>query len=199
MQAWDLFKKAYGTSLDQSQVINWMWYDTQTYTSGATTLLTFFNAVRATKDLGNMELAGVLAHPKAFIVRATRIHVKNVPVQDDGALPVAWSNIQLLQTGWCQFEVGNKNYGIWPIHALPGGSGVYAEAAAAGGEAGDEFLTYGTNGPPDCRAVYTLSQPLLIDPQINFNLTLHWTTAVTLVADTPIMVMLDGELMRPVQ
>jgi hypothetical protein len=95
MQAWDIFRQKYGTRLDQSQVVNWVWYDTLPYVSAATTQLTFFNAIRATRDLGNMEVAGVLAHPKAFIVRAIRVAIERVATQGT-VLPIAASDIALL-------------------------------------------------------------------------------------------------------
>lgn len=199
MRAWDIFRQAYGTRLDQSQIINWIWYDTLTYTSAATTLLTFFNAVRATQNLGNMELAGALAHPKAFIVRAIRVHIRRETTLVT-ALPDASSDVQrLINNGFVNFTIGNKNYGTWMIHHLPGGSGAWASHAGAGGEAADEFVTAASNGVPDCRAVYALSQPLLIDPQINFQLQLQWTVAQTLTGNVDIEVDLDGELLRPVQ
>jgi hypothetical protein len=71
--------------------------------------------------------------------------------------------------------------------------------AAGGAEAATEVFAVATNGIPDPRAIYTLSQPLLIDPQINFQFQLGWAAAQTLSGNVNIKVMLDGELMRPVQ
>jgi hypothetical protein len=199
MQAWDIFRQQYGTRLDQSQVINWVWYDTLLYTSAATTQLTYFNAIRATRDIGNMEVAGVLAHPKAFIVRAIRVSVERVPTQNT-ILPIAATDIALLiYNGFATFEIGNKNYGVWPLKALPAGGGPWSAMAAGGAEAATEVFAHATNGVPDPRAIYTLSQPLLIDPQINFQFQLGWAAAQTLSGNVNIKVMLDGELMRPVQ
>lgn len=199
LPAAQIFQEKYGTITPQTQIINWMWYDVQTYSSGNTTLLTFFNVVRATKNLGNMELAGALNAGQAFITRAIRVHFRRVPVLGTAA-PFASTDLALLaDNGWLEFNVASKNYGRWPLNALPGGAGISQNAAAAGAEATDEFLVYATHGVPDPRAVYTLSQPLLIDPQINFNVTLNWAAAQTLTGDVDIQVMLDGELMRPVQ
>lgn len=201
MQAWDIFRKAFGTTMEQSQIINWIWYDTQLYTSGTTTRLAFFQTLQATRNLGNMEIAGVLAHPKAFIIRAIRVHFKQIPLLSTTAPAAnASSDIALLtNNGSLALEVGNKNYGIWQPHMLPGGAGVYTELAGAGGEAIDEFVSYAANGVPDPRAIYTLSQPLMIEPQINFNVTMEWPAAQTLTGNLNIEVMLDGELLRPVQ
>lgn len=195
----ELFRQKYGTQINQEQIINWIWYDTLTYTSAATVLLTFFNAVRATKNLGNMELAGTLAHPKAFIIRAIRV-VPLVPPASAQAAPFATSDVYLLMANaWAELTIGNKNYGTWPGLALPSGAGVWSDGAGAGAEANDEFVHTAGHGAPDPRAVYTLSQPLMIDPQINFTFTLQWAAAQALTGDKNIMVMLDGELLRPVQ
>ena len=43
------------------------------------------------------------------------------------------------------------------------------------------------------------SQPLMIEPQINFNVTMEWAAAQTLTGNLDVQVMLDGELLRPVQ
>ncbi|MGH7259943.1 MAG: hypothetical protein ACREI9_04595 [Nitrospiraceae bacterium] len=199
MQAWDIFRQKYGTRLDQSQVINWVWYDTQLYTSAVTTQLTFFNAIRATRDAGNMEVAGVLAHPKAFIVRAIRVQIES-QLTEVAAVPGAANDIaRLIYNGFATFEIGNKNYGVWPLSALPSGAGVYAATGGAGAEATNQFQTHAGHGMPDPRAIYTLSQPLLIDPQINFQFQLGWAAAQTLSGNPNIKVMMDGELMRPVQ
>lgn len=199
MKAYELFRQKYGTLLNQSQVINWIWYDTLTYTSATTTLLTFFNAVRATLDLGNMTKAGAIANPQAFLIRAIRVYYKTTAALQT-AIPIIPTDVgRLINNGFAQLTIGNKNYGTWPLCALPGGAGVYTEIAAAGAEATDEVFSYGASGPPDPRAVYTLSQPLMLDPEINFQFQLGWSTAQTLTGNTDIMVMLDGELMRPVQ
>lgn len=200
MRAYDLFRQKYGTILPQSQIINWIWYDTLTYTDNVTTLLTYFTAVRATLDLGNMELAGTLAHPKAFICRAIRVFFKTqIALATTVATSVRQDIALLINNGFAQMTVGNKNYGTWPLNALPSGSGVVGEVGGAGAEAVDEFAEYAQSGVADPRAVYTLSQPLMIDPQINFNFTLQWAAAQNLSANVDIMVMLDGELLRPVQ
>lgn len=199
MQAWDIFKKAFGTTMEQSQIINWVWYDTQVYVSAATVRLAFFQTLQPTRNLGNMEIAGVLAHPKAFIIRAIRVYFKQTTILGTTAATAASDIALLVNNGSVALEVGNKNYGIWQPHMLPAGAGVYTEMTGAGGEAANEFVTYGQNGIPDSRAIYSLTQPLMIEPQINFNVTMEWPAAQTLTGNLSVEVMLDGELLRPVQ
>jgi hypothetical protein len=61
-------------------------------------------------------------------------------------------------------------------------------------------VDYAQNGIADPRAVNTLSKPLFIGPQINFNARVDWAAALTLSGgDTAITFLLDGDLLRPVQ
>lgn len=199
MNAWDILRSKYGTLLEQSQTISWIWFHKLTYVSTTTTQLTFFNAVPATPDLGNMELAGQLSGMKAFVVNAIRVHFATANVIA-GAAPLSGDDVALLiNNGTLNFTVGQKNYGLWPLHALPAGGGVHINPAGAGGEAGDEFIGIAQNGVPDPRCVYTLTHPLLIEPQINFDCQIRWPAAQTLSGNLAITVMLDGSLIRPVQ
>lgn len=197
MNAWDTLRQKYGTILEQSQTISWIWYDKLPYVSTTTTLLTFFNGVRATLDLGNMELAGQLSGMKAFVLKAIRVYFQT-QVSNAATFVGSVNDILLLiNSGVFSLTVGQKNYGIWPLHCLPGGSGVAAQLADG---ITAVQLQSGSNGAPDPRAVYTLEHPLLIEPQINFQAQIQWPAALTLnTTPTNITVMLDGSLVRPVQ
>lgn len=197
--AYELYRERYGTLLPQSQIINWTLYDTLTYTSGATVLLNFFNAIRATRNLGNMEVASVIPHPKAFIVRAIGVGVIQEPAIDTVTPTVANDVHLLVWNGWLEFVIGNKEYMVSTLDRLPAGGGVWSDSAGAGAEATDEFLVNANHGAPVSQNMYSLSQPMLIDPNINFNVRLQWAAAQTLTADALIRVYLDGEMIRPVQ
>ena len=196
MNAWDTLRQKYGTLLQQSQTISWIWYDKQLYTSTTTTLLTFFNAVRATQDLGNMELAGQLSGGKAFVVKAIRVFFNTIV--STGATFVGSVNdvAQLINTGILTLTVGMKNYGVWPLHCLPAGGGAAGFLTNA---VATQQIQLGQNGNADPRSVYALEHPLLIEPQINFQCQVQWPAALTLVANLNITIMLDGSLIRPVQ
>lgn len=199
MNAWDILRQKYGTLLEQSQTISWIWYDKLLYTSGTTVLLTYFNAIRATLDLGNMVVAGALQGMQAFVVKAIRVYIETQTVVA-GAVPLSGNDVaRLINNGVLSFTVGQKNYGIWPLHALPAGSGVYNPMAGAGGEAANEFSSGAQNGFPDPRCIYTLEHPLLIEPQISFSAQIQWPAAQTLSGNLSITTMLDGSLVRPVQ
>jgi len=183
--------------------IGWKWWDTQTYVSGTTTSLTQFFNVRGTVDLSNMEVAFQLAAPKAFLIRAIRFFVKNRPqvVTTGTPLPATQAGVfddvvQLIQTGVFQLTIGNKVYNLEPLWCLTAGGGAY-DIIATGSTSSQ---SYAQNGIADPRAVNTLSKPLFIGPQINFTAQITWPAALTLTGgNTALTVLLDGDLLRPVQ
>jgi len=199
--------EAYNTQYQgQIESIGWKLWDTQTYTSGTTTALTNFFNVRATQDLSNMEVAFQLPAPKAFLVRAIRFFVKQrpqtvSPAAASGNATGAFDNIaQLINTAVMTFTIGNKTYDLEPLWCLTAGGGAagsMAIAVSAGG--GSNFIDYAQNGISDPRAVNTLSKPLFISPQINFNARIDWAAAVTLTVSPAVCLLLDGDLLRPVQ
>lgn len=191
----------------QKESIGWKWWDTQTYVSGVTTSLVQWFNTRATPDLSNMEIAFQLAAPKAFFCRAVRFFLKQRPRSVARAAATnpntgAVDNIaQLINTGVWTFTIGNKVYNqepLWNLTAGGGASGIIALEGATADPGG--AIDYGQNGIADPRAVNTLSKPLFIAPQINFSATLTWPVALTLAgANTDITMLLDGDLIRPVQ
>ena len=187
--------------------IGWRWLDTKTYVSSTTTLLSkFFGTVPATPDLGNMQVASQLAAPNAFMIRAVGLWLKQRPravtaVATANPQPGAVDNIaQLSNTGVAQLTIGSKVYGQWTLFQLTAGGGPYAMMTDAGAAAANLSIDWGMNGIPDPRAIYTLSKPIFIAPQINFNVDLTWPTAITLNGgDTSLEFFLDGDIVRPVQ
>lgn len=196
--------EAYNTQYGgQIESIGWKWWDTQTYVSGTTTALTNFFNVRATPDLSNMEVAFQLAAPKAFLVRAIRFFVKQRPraatVTGGGTAAVgAFDNIaQLINTGVMSLTIGNKTYALEPLWCLTAGGGA---AGVLDVGTAVQLTDYAQNGIADPRAVNTLSKPLFIGPQINFNARIDWAAALTLEGgNTTLTLLLDGDLLRPVQ
>jgi hypothetical protein len=191
----------------EKESVGWMLWDTVQYTSAATVALTFFNAIRATRDLSNMELAGQLAAPKAFLVRAIRFYVKELPraTARSAAASVQTGALddmqQLLNDGVLSFLIGSKNYGVFPLWSVPAGGGFFGQYGSDGDVADPgEVQDWATNGVPHTHNVFTLSRPLFIAPQINFQVTITWPAAITLAGgNTNLSVILDGDLIRPVQ
>jgi len=199
--------QAYNTQYQgQIESIGWKWWDTQTYTSGTTTQIQQWFNIRATHDLSNMEVAFQLAAPKAFLIRAIRVFVKLrprlvSPAGASGAAVGAFDNIaQLINTGVMTFTIGNKSYALEPLWCLPSGGGAFGAMTIGISGTGASYVDYATSGVPDPRAVNTLPKPLFIGPQINFTAMIDWPAAITLDGgNTTICLLLDGDLLRPVQ
>jgi hypothetical protein len=187
--------------------IGWRWWDSQQYVSGTTTNLpNFFGAIRATPDVGNMKIAGQLSAPSAFLIRAVGWYLKQRPRSVDQAATAnpqtgALDNVAQLGTnGVATLSIGQKVYGQWMLWQLPSGGGAWGAVATAGGEAVNVANDWAVNGFPDARNLYTLSKPIFIAPQINFQVDLIWPAAITLAGgDTYIQFFLEGDIVRPVQ
>jgi hypothetical protein len=185
--------------------IGWIWWDSVTYLSTATTQLRLFNAVRATPDLSNMELAGQLAAPKAFFFRGLRLYIKVRPhvvaaaAATNPQTGVTDDLAQLLNTGIIVFVVGAKEYVRLPLWVLTTGGGVRS-AFLGSTAAAANLQDFAQLGNGDNRDIFTLAKPLFIAPQINFYADLIWPAALTLArGNTVISIGLDGDLIRPVQ
>ncbi len=185
------------------ETIGWKWWDTQTFTSATTVSLTQFFNVRASLDLSNMEVAFQLAAPKAFLIRAIRFFVKQRPFRATSPSPATqqiglFDDVaQLINTGVFQLTIGNKVYNMEPIWCMTAGGGAYG-ILTDGSTTGT--TSYAQNGMPDPRAVNSLTKPLFIGPQINFTARIDWAATLTLAAGNPaICILLDGDLLRPVQ
>jgi hypothetical protein len=180
--------------------IGWRWWDTKTYVSGTTVSLTnLFGTIPATVDIGNMQIAGQLAAPNAFMIRAVGWYLKQRPravtaVATANPQPGAIDNIaQLGNTGVAQLSIGNKVYGQWQLWQLTSGGGAYANGTQAGAAAANLFIDWATNGVPDPGAIF-------LAPQINFKVDLIWPAAITLAGtNTDLEFFLDGDIIRPVQ
>lgn len=199
---------AYNTQVSGGlEVVPWVFWDTATYTSATTTSMTLFNAVRATTDLGNLQIASALPNPYAFLVRGVRFFQKGVVFDTNQAATAtaqtgAFSDVVLLcNTGVFEFTIGNKTEFQAPLWMITAGGGAFGQMANAGATAANIIAQYAQNGVPDPRAANSLSKPLVIDSVINFKVVLSWPAgAVTLAAGNPALcVALDGELSRPIQ
>lgn len=188
------------------EVLGWPWYDTQTYVSGATTALTQWFNTRNTPDLSNMVTAYQLPAENGFLARSISLFVKQrprvvTPLAAGGYATGALDNIaQLVNTGVFTLTIGAKPYmqlPLWRITAAGGPSGVMA--LSAGPASTGTSIDYAQNGIPDTRAGYTLTKPLFIPPLLNFSATITWPAAVTLTENLPLCMLLDGDLVRPVQ
>jgi hypothetical protein len=181
-------------------------YDTVTYVSGTSTRLTFFDTVRATPDLGNMDVPSQLAG-KAFLVRSMRFFAKQRPrsvarAASTNANTGALDNIaQLINTGVFFIKISSKDYAQFPLWLMTAGAGAFGALGVEGATADPgAAIDYAQNGIPDNRNVFSLAVPIFIPPNINFQGRIEWPAALTLAGgNTDLCVLLDGDLLRPVQ
>jgi hypothetical protein len=199
------YASQYGGAIE---AIGGVLYDVVTYTSATTLNMNYFTTLRNNLGLSNMELAGTLASPKAFLVRAIRVDILQPPMSSARAAagsvqPGAMDNIaQFLNSGILTLTIGAKQYAQFPLWMLPCGSGVWGVMASDGDVADPgEIQDYATNGYPQSWNVRTLSKPIFIGPQINFNVLINFPAVITTAGGVAvnIKVLLDGDLLRPVQ
>lgn len=193
------------TTTGQAEVLHWMLWDTLTYTSAATLNLAFFQTVKATFDLSNMEIGGQLPAPRQFLIRSMRLFIKQRPESVNVVAPPAvqtgaLNNVALLfYNAGVQINIGSKEYGRYPAHLFLAGGGPSGQIQVSNVLIAGATVDYGQLGKPSGKNIFTFATPMLIEPQINFNVTLTWAAAQTLTRSLPICCLLEGDLIRPIQ
>ena len=177
-------------------------YDTLTYTDNSTTSLRFFQQTNVALDISNMKQSGMLSNPEAFLIQNIRIffraQINTVDMAASAAALVGVENDKVLlsNSGIARLQIGNKNYGPWPMWMLPASSGWMGSLTAAGAEAAAQVSGYGQLGGP----LYPLFPNLMLSPLQAFVLILEWPSgAVDLSANMSIEVLFDGTLARSIQ
>lgn len=189
----------------QPERIPWTWFDTQTYTSGTTTSLDFFQTVASDKNLSNMVAAGQLPSPQffdlyqcsiAYLIPTTTSAIIAAPT-NDGAL----EDVRNLQSGAALFQVASKDYWQGSQFMLPCGGGLHGNLAIAGVFAAPNVAQqqFANNGVPDLRNRYNFWGDITIPHNQNFLWRLTWSSALTLAAgNSSIRIWMDGYLYRRV-
>lgn len=189
----------------QPERIPWTWYDTQTYTSGTTVTLDFFQTVNADKNLSNMVAAGQIPSPQFFdlyqcsvsyLIPSTSSAIIAAPTAT-GAI----TDVRNLGNGQALFQVANKDYWQGSQFMLPCGGGPDGNLAIAGVYAAPNQVQqqYANNGVPDLRNRYSFWGDITLPHNQNFLWRLTWSAAITLLAgNSSIRVWMDGYLYRRV-
>ena len=198
--------EAYDTQFGgNKERIGWTWYHVLQYTSATTVQLTYFQVIPANLGVGNLKLAGMMGGNLAFFLRAIRfkpyLYPTAIAAVSTGTQQTGNLNdlCQFIYSGTLQLTIIDKIYGQWPLWMLPAGGG---PASAGVGTNSQAPIYFAENGIQDPRAVYSLSVPLFLAPQVTFKVDIYWPTPVTTVslpANPFLGVFLDGDLIRPVQ
>jgi len=189
----------------QPERIPWSWFDTQTYTSGTTTTLAFFQTVNADKTLSNMVAAGQIPSPMFYDLYhcsiAYLLPVSALTLQAAASGNGAMNDVRLLSNGGVTLNIANKDYFQGPQICLPAGGGPFGDVSAVGTFAAPLFSTVqnGNNGNPDLRNRYNFWGDITIPHNQNFLWQLSWSVPLTLQGgNTGIKVWMDGYLYRRV-
>ncbi len=172
-------------------------YDTQTYTSAATTSLTFFTNTNNDKTLSNMEAAGQFPAPQSFLIHNVCVDIitaagVSTNAANAGSLDDIWRLLLGGRPTWT-LSLSNKNYGPYPVtllHGTGGPQGFHAGAPAAPGTTqwGINSLVPGWN----------YFGRIIIPQQVSFNIVVNWSAAQTLTGNALVRFSLVGVLNRRV-
>lgn len=190
----------------QPERIPWTWFDTQSYVSGTTTRLDFFQTVNADKVLSNMVAAGQIPSPQFFDLYhcsiAYLVPFSAVAAAAAIAVTGALNDVDRLSQGAASFSVANKDYWQGPQFALPCGGGPVPTLAMEGTEAAGtkSLVQYASNGTRDLRNRYCFWGDITIPANQNFIWSLTWSAALTFDPNSNrnIKVWMDGYLYRRV-
>jgi len=183
----------------EPEALPWILYDTQAWTTAATTTQTYFTAVQNDKTLGNMEGPGQLPDPQYFEVHyigCDFLLPEQFLVAAAATGPIT-DIIQFLftQRGIWTFNISNKRVGPFPLsflHASGGPTGFFTSNSATVGK-----LEYANNGIFD--GGFCVGGALLIPPKVSFDITVQ-LAAVPTLTNSPlnVRIWMAGALYRRV-
>jgi hypothetical protein len=182
-------------------------WSTENLASG-TQELVWFSTVYQDKVNGNLQSQGIMPANYAFLVRAIRL----VPLTKFyfetaiDATNLLADLAALLTRSYVTIRIGPKDFGDFPSHMLPAGSGLHWWSTTSYGgfaSATENLILDINNGVPDASNVYVLSKPLLIEALQPFSVRLRtvqggitWTG--TGVTNITLQFIMDGDFYRPV-
>lgn len=183
----------------------WWLYNTQTYTSGTSTVLTFFTATDTNEDLTNQPSGGVLPADNVLFLHGIYIDyfiaAGNAWVTSSAGVVTGAANdigqLHLSGRGRLVLKIRSKDYGPWPISAFQGLGGVSAVINGTYTAPIDLQAAHNAQGVGVGRG--DLGGAIAIPPQTQFKVQLLWPAALTLTGDTRVRVTLHGALYRNVQ
>lgn len=176
----------------QSEALAWTFYDTATYTSAATTLMTYFTTTRANQQLSNLNGRG-LPTPQYFEVFYFNCDVltpagNSTPIEDTWEILNGTGTAGQGAPTW-SFVLADKVVGPFPLTMMLGTGGLRGFTTQATTE-------WAQNG--DGKSGYCADGAIVIPPNQTFRIDLVWPAAVTLSADRDIRVSMSGVLHRRV-
>lgn len=173
-----------------SEALAWTFFDTATYTSAATTQLTFFTTTRANSRLSNLNGRG-LPTPQYFEIYYFNLDLlspagNNTPIEDQWDVSVGTGVAGIGSPTW-SFILADKLTGPFPLrtlHSLGGVQGFTTQTTTEWGNNGNGQGTFASDGA------------IVIPPNQTFQMILDWPVAVTISANRDLVVSMTGVLHR---
>jgi hypothetical protein len=185
---------------NQPQSLPWLLFDSQTYTSGTTLSLTFFQSVQTDKSLGNIEAPGSMPTPKFFAIESVGLDILLRPAAQAGHAATGpvddVAQLVLQGRGTLEFAYQNKLYGPFPLSAFQASGGPTGFGWAT--MTAEAQVSYANNGIPNGIG-FGLNQQIILKPNANFSFTLRWPSALTLAnGNTILRIWLYGAMYQAV-
>lgn len=175
-------------------------YDTQTFTSAATTVMTFFANTNADKTLSNLEQGGTLPRPQSLQIYDITLDIMlAAPVSTAaGGVAGVLNDLALLLLGSGQrptwtLSISSKNYGPYSLTTLHGTGG--PTGFGWGTFTAEESIQFAKNDPG---AGWNYFGRVIIPEQVSFGLTINYAATATLTGDARFRASLFGVLNRRV-
>lgn len=178
----ELTRAANPEQFGDGETIPFCLFDTQLYTSGATTEQTYFTAAQADRTLSNLQGGSQLPDPQFF-----EIHNLGFDILADATAPVVTelgalddvAKLMLVGRPFFVLTISDKIYGNGPLSLLhtsggPVGNMATATTVAATTSGGQ----VATNSYPD--GGWNWQGGVIIPPKVGFNVVIRWSAAQTL-------------------
>lgn len=187
MRALPIRPKSYGQLRQESgpslpgqpEQIPVVFYDTQLYTSGTTTSMSFFASVSNDKTVSNMVNAGQFPSPQYFQWFDWGVDVLQDATTQAGGETGIIDDIQklvLVSRAYAEFTLSDKQYGKVPLSFLHASGG--ATGFGWGTFTAEESIQFGNNGVFD--GGWSWNGAIIIPPNTGFTITLTFAAAQTL-------------------
>lgn len=169
----------------QSEATPWVLFDSQTYTSAATTVLNFFQTQQNDRTLSNLLQGGALTDPQWFEIYNLAFDVLNDATTGASETGIGDDIQKLMLVGRPIFTlaISDKNYGPFPLsylHTSGGFVGNLTGTTAAGGS-----TQIGNNSIPD--GGWNWRGSIIIPPKVGFSVQVQWAAAQTLAGGNPVL------------
>jgi hypothetical protein len=158
-------------------------FDTQSFVSGTTTRLVFFQAANADRTLSNMDQGGSLPRPQKLQLYNLCLDVLSViPVTTSATIDGVLNDLALLIFGANQrptwtLNISQKAYGPYSLTTLGGTGGPTGFGFSSDGA---EIIQFAKNDPS---GGWNYFGRLTIPEQVNFSVELNWAATATMTAD----------------